>query len=227
MLVTKDDLRLLPQVSFTKTWKPYSHFAVSDMTERVLSYQNIRIVGAKYELTKNQQNMFSVYFIEHELSNYRYMLGVRNSTDKSFSLGVCSGCTVVVCSNLCFDGNFKIVNIHNQTLTEERIYSMLLDATHEMIVKSNRTIEWLEALKTIQWEVQRFKAAVLDVLLQRIVPPALLHKFAVAVAEERKVNKDTTPYVLQNSVTRFYRNRSFQLQYSKVNRVNEYLRKIL
>ena len=227
MLVTKNDLRLLPQVPFTKTWKPYPHFAVSDMTERVLSYQDIRIVNVKYELTKNQQNMFSVYFIEHELSNYRYMLGVRNSTDKSFSLGVCSGCTVVVCSNLCFDGSFKIVNIHNQTLTEERIYSMLLDATHEMMVKSNKTIEWLEALKTIRWEAQRFKAAVLDILLKRIVPPAMLHQFAVNVAEERRVNKDTTPYVLQNAVTWFYRDRSFQLQYSKVNRVNEYLRKIL
>jgi hypothetical protein len=119
------------------------------------------------------------------------------------------------------------VNIHDNSLTEERIYAMLLDATRRMVKESNKTVEWLEGLKTMQWSIQRLKSAVLDVLLQGIVPPSALAKFSVSIADERSVSKQITPYLLQNAVTRFYRDRSFQLQHDRVNRVNAYLKKII
>jgi hypothetical protein len=96
-----------------------------------------------------------------------------------------------------------------------------------MVKESDKTVEWLEGLQTIGWNIQRLKAAVLDVLLQGIVPPSALARFSVSIADERAVNKQVSPYLLQNAVTRFYRDRSFQLQHDRVNRVNSYLKKIL
>ena len=220
MQATINDLRLLPEVPFTKTWKPYSHFSITNNIRVVLSHFDMNIRGAYLELNKNKQNLYGTFDVEYD-NEYSFILGFRNSTDKSFGFGLCSGCRVLVCSNGCFDGEFKIVNIHNNTLTLEKIYEMIMQATIQMKAQSAHTMEWLNALKSLSWSVRTTKACIFDLLSRGAIPPTKFKTFMGHYYQQEGGNFPMSPYKVQGAVTRFYRQRPLHIQHDRVNQANK------
>ena len=73
-------------------------------------------------LSNNGLRMFGLLGLEMPGSantEYRCVLGLRNSYDKSMSSGVCVGATVFVCDNLSFNGDVTFARKHTANLLRD------------------------------------------------------------------------------------------------------------
>lgn len=221
MLIERDGLRYLPDVDFTDTWTPYPHHQVVDMVINTTHDLGFKLISERHEISSSFSDLFSVFSFKSEYSDYQYQLGVRNSTAKHFALGFCSGLKVVVCSNLCFNGEFIDFNIHNQSLTVPRINEMISTTALSIVGKSSNTIKWLEQLKHIEMENSKLKLGMYELVAKRAVPPGKLHKLIRATHTEYLATNRMTPYLLQAGVTRMNRDLSLNNQYTQSNKANK------
>ena len=79
-------------------------------------------------MTANGMRMFGFLELQIEESGVRISLGVRNSHDKSFSLGLTVGFRVIVCDNLSFFGDYSpVMKKHTKHLDLEGTIGMSLE----------------------------------------------------------------------------------------------------
>jgi hypothetical protein len=111
----------LEQISAVETpqpdgiWHPISHRNLYDQVTSALSGMNMRVVNEQHALARNGQRYFSLLQVANcqEVStDYAYVLGLRNSHDKSYPAGLVVGSGVFVCDNLAFSGEIKIARKH-------------------------------------------------------------------------------------------------------------------
>lgn len=116
-LLGRQDLPLLPVPEATLTHKPVPHAAVAEALIESLGLRRYQVVADEYAVTPDGARMFGVLTIDVEESGVRFAIGVRNSHDKSFSLGLTVGYRVFVCDNLAFTGDFTpITRKHSKHL---------------------------------------------------------------------------------------------------------------
>jgi Domain of unknown function (DUF932) len=108
-LVGRQELRGLPVPEATRTHVPIPHADVVEALIQSLGYRNIEVVKDEYALTPDFMRMFGIMTVNVEHSGVRLALGIRNSHDKRFSLGITVGFKVFVCDNLMFNGDFEAV----------------------------------------------------------------------------------------------------------------------
>lgn len=108
--VGRQDLLALPVPEPTETHKPVPHAEVVRAVVESLDLRNISVVRDEYAVSPDAMRMFGVMEIDVDYSGVRLALGLRNSHDKSFSLGVTAGYRVFVCDNLAFSGDFTPVS---------------------------------------------------------------------------------------------------------------------
>jgi hypothetical protein len=105
-LIGRQDLRVLPTPAPTETHKPVPHATIVQALIESLGFRRFTVVEDQYAVTPDSMRMFGVLTINVEESGVRFVVGVRNSHDKSFSLGLTVGYRVFVCDNLAFTGDF-------------------------------------------------------------------------------------------------------------------------
>lgn len=96
-------------------WHPISHRALYDQVTSALGGMNMRVIHEQHALARNGQRYFSLLQVANcqEVStDYAYVLGLRNSHDKSYPAGLVVGSGVFVCDNLSFSGEIKIARKH-------------------------------------------------------------------------------------------------------------------
>lgn len=106
-LMGRQDLRLLPTPEATATHKPVPHATIVQALIESLGFRHFSVAEDQYAVTPDGMRMFGVLAINVEESGVRFVIGVRNSHDKSFSLGLTVGYKVFVCDNLAFNGDFS------------------------------------------------------------------------------------------------------------------------
>jgi hypothetical protein len=108
----------------TKTYTPMSHTELATMVKETANrlLPEMKLVSEDYGVSPKSgantgDRMFGV--LTYEVPGQPDMglsLGMRNSYDQSLSVGVCSGSTVYVCSNLSFVGDVKVARKHTGDL---------------------------------------------------------------------------------------------------------------
>lgn len=116
-LLGRQDLSVLPVPEPTATHKPVPHAVVVEALIESLGLRRYQVVEDQYAVTPDGNRMFGVLGIDVEESGVRFAIGVRNSHDKTFSLGLTVGYRVFVCDNLAFTGDFSpITRKHSKHL---------------------------------------------------------------------------------------------------------------
>ena len=111
--VNRETLALVPTPKPTQTWRPVPHIEVVDAVEEAISNRGLSIESERFGLARDQQKMFGVITLSRRSNpEWTRCIGVRNSHDQSFAAGICCGVSVLVCSNLCFGGEFVIKRRH-------------------------------------------------------------------------------------------------------------------
>jgi hypothetical protein len=110
--VDYDALRQLPVPAATDTHVPIAHHAVVDMVRYSLGFYGHEIVAEDYGVTPDGLRFFGVLSLRSEYGDYTDTVGLRNSHDKRFPIGISFGSRVFVCDNLAFKGDHVIRRKH-------------------------------------------------------------------------------------------------------------------
>lgn len=111
-LITYDDLRQIEPPAPTATHHPMAHHAVVDMVKYALGFYNHEVLEEHHAIDKDGDRYFGLLTLASKYGNYTDTVGLRNSSDKSFPIGIAFGARVFVCSNLSFSGDQVIKRRH-------------------------------------------------------------------------------------------------------------------
>lgn len=127
-LVGRQDLHLLPTPVSTDTHKPIPHAALVGAVIETLGFRKLHVVADQYAVTPDGMRMFGVLALDIEENGVRVSIGLRNSHDKSFALGITIGYRVFVCDNLAFHGDFQTVTRkHSKNLVLNDVLAVAID----------------------------------------------------------------------------------------------------
>jgi len=105
----------------TSTWTPIPHMLLIDEVERALKSNHLTVMNQAHSLTHDGSRYFGLMEIRNGVSHadYAYVLGIRNSHDKTFPAGLVAGAQVFVCDNLSFNGEIKIARKHTRFILRD------------------------------------------------------------------------------------------------------------
>ena len=127
--VDRNALALVPTPASTQTWKPVPHIDVVEAVETAIASRGMIIHSERFGLARDSQKMFGVITLANSHNpEWTRCVGVRNSHDQSFAAGVCCGVSVLVCSNLCFGGEFVIKRRHTSGIDLTAMVEETMDA---------------------------------------------------------------------------------------------------
>ena len=126
--VTRDVLATVPTPECTSSWHPVPHIEVVRAVEKAVLRRGYSIECERFGLARGQQKMFGVLTLARRNNPvWTYAVGIRNSHDQSFAAGICCGVSVLVCSNLCFGGEFVLKRRHTSGIDVEAIAADTVD----------------------------------------------------------------------------------------------------
>lgn len=127
-LVGRQELLALTTPDATDTHKPIAHAQLVGALIETLGFRNINVVEDGYAVSPDGMKMFGVLALDLTGDGVRVSIALRNSHDKSFSLGLTIGYRVFCCDNLAFHGDFQTVTRkHSKNLIIEDVFSIAVD----------------------------------------------------------------------------------------------------
>lgn len=105
-------LRALQTPDATASHVPIPHHSVVDMVKYSLGFFGHELVSEDYGVTPDGNRFFGVLTLRSPYGDYTDMVGLRNSHDKRFPIGIAIGSRVFTCDNLAFVGEHLIKRKH-------------------------------------------------------------------------------------------------------------------
>ena len=104
-----EELDVVATPPCTESWYPVPHRTVLDRVCETLTGAGFGIEAMQLSLARDDARFFGTLTLKNRLNNDATLaVGIRNSTDKSFPIGLVCGSRVFVCDNLAFDS--EIIN---------------------------------------------------------------------------------------------------------------------
>ncbi len=159
-----ETLALLPVPAGTDTHRPIPHHEVVLQVKRSLAQRHVEVLREEFATDAKGLKMFGVLDLSLDLpeAGGRFSIGLRNSHDKSMTLGLCAGARVVVCDNMMFSGDFSMIKKHSK-------YMNLLDVMAIGIERAWREMTFLrqsvEAWQANQIDDSRAKCLLYDAFI--------------------------------------------------------------
>lgn len=130
----------------TSTWHPIPHHQLIDTVQRTLAATNLKIGSQAHSLTHDGSRYFGLMEIVQSRkasADYTWILGLRNSHDKTFPAGIVAGASVFVCDNLSFSGDVKFARKHTVHINRDlpQLVSRAVGTLHEKWNQQDRRIE--------------------------------------------------------------------------------------
>lgn len=96
----------------THSHVPLPHFELVNMVKYTLGYYGHEIVEEAHGVTEDGNRYFGLLSLQSGYGEYTDTVGLRNSHDKTFPIGISFGSRVFVCDNLAFIGDRVIRRKH-------------------------------------------------------------------------------------------------------------------
>jgi hypothetical protein len=105
----------------TESWTPIPHNLLVEQVEKTLYFNGIQVVGEAHSLTREGDRYFGLLEVRNgnDTGDYGWVLGLRNSHDKTFPAGIVAGAAVFVCDNLSFSGEVRIARKHTRHILRD------------------------------------------------------------------------------------------------------------
>jgi len=111
--VSRDEVAMTDTPCSTATWRPVPHIDIIEAVTDVIRAHNWNIEGEKFGLASEGKRLFGVMELSSSSSpEWHRCIGIRNSHDKSFAVGLSAGIVVCVCTNLAFGGTTVVKRRH-------------------------------------------------------------------------------------------------------------------
>lgn len=112
-------LRELETPPATPSHVPIPHFRVVDLMRTTLGMYGHDIVAEHHGITEDGARYFGLLSLRSTYTGYEDTVGLRNSHDKSFPVGIGFGSRVFVCDNLAFLADTVIRRKHTANLKRD------------------------------------------------------------------------------------------------------------
>jgi hypothetical protein len=112
-------LRELETPPATQSHVPIPHFRVVDLVKTAVGMYGHEIVGEHHGITEDGARYFGLLSLKSSYTGYEDTLGLRNSHDKSFPVGIGFGSRVFVCDNMAFIADTVIKRKHTANLKRD------------------------------------------------------------------------------------------------------------
>lgn len=110
--VDYDALRVVNTPPATSSHVPLPHHHLVDMVRYALGYHQHEIVEEHHAIMPDGQRYFGLFTLQSPYGDYKDTLGIRNSHDKSWPVGLAFGARVMVCDNTSFNGEIVVKRKH-------------------------------------------------------------------------------------------------------------------
>lgn len=117
--VDYDGLRNLPVPAATASHVPVAHADVVDRVKYALGFYGHEVTDEDYGVTEDGARFFGVLSLRSDYGDYTDTVGLRNSHDKRFPVGISFGSKVFVCDNLAFIGDHVIRRKHTVNIKRD------------------------------------------------------------------------------------------------------------
>lgn len=120
--VSREAVVNVPTPEATESWFPIPHHRVIETVEEGLKALGMTVRKEAHALTKEGNRYFGILEVasdKHQGSDYAYVLGLRNTHDKSFTASIAAGSRVFVCDNLGFSGEITIARKHTRFIERD------------------------------------------------------------------------------------------------------------
>ena len=149
-----EQLLTIPEPQQTKTYTPLNHydFAVNVLTIASDLLKDYRFDGDGYALSSDGQKMFGVLTYRKESAgqdDLKVAIGLRNSYDRSMSAGLVIGSSVIVCDNLIFAGDIKIMRKHQGESMHDDLHDQIVTAIYKSQHQCTRLAEDVSKMKQV------------------------------------------------------------------------------
>jgi len=101
----------------TETWYPLSHRSLIQEVQSELKACGFRLDGERHALSHEGARYFGIFAISQPSQGQRdvgWVVGLRNSHDKTYPAGLVAGTRVFVCDNLAFNGEVRLSRKHTR-----------------------------------------------------------------------------------------------------------------
>jgi len=131
----------------TKSHVPIAHHDVVNMVRYSLGYFGHEITEEHHAVTPDGMRYFGVLMLKSAYGDYTDMVGLRNSHDKKFPIGISFGSRVFVCDNLAFCGDHVIKRRHTANAKRDLpgIVAGVVEPLQEARAEQRRQIERYQA----------------------------------------------------------------------------------
>jgi hypothetical protein len=114
-VVERAELDLVEAPPPTSSWFPLRHGQVLSTVEETLGNAGFAITRSQFALSQDDARFFGTLDLATPIIDGVAMtVGVRNSTDKTFPIGLCAGNRVFVCDNLAFSAEIYVAKKHTR-----------------------------------------------------------------------------------------------------------------
>ena len=116
-LVDRPTLEAVPTPRGTETWFPLPHRDLLDEVQGQLETAGFSLGRQSHALSHEGRRYFGVMEVrqpDQPERDYAWVVGLRNSHDKTFPAGLVAGTSVFTCDNLSFTGEVKISRKHTR-----------------------------------------------------------------------------------------------------------------
>jgi len=117
--VSENVLFKTPIPAETMSYKPVAHKHIIDGIQERLYKNNLHIVKKQYRSARNNEKLIGIFDIEANNQDLQFRFGFKNSYDKSISLGIVAGTSVIICSNGMMSGEIVYMRKHTGTIVSD------------------------------------------------------------------------------------------------------------
>jgi hypothetical protein len=110
--LTYDELREVPTPKPTETHMPLAHHEFVEMVRFTLNYHGHEVIEEHHATAHDGMRYFGAMTLRSAYGDYGDIVGLRNSNDRTFPIGIAFGSRVFVCDNLAFMGDHVIRRKH-------------------------------------------------------------------------------------------------------------------
>jgi len=105
----------------TSTWNPIPHACLIELVGQALASAGLEVRSVAHSLSHEDQRYFGLAEITNREGprEYSWVLGMRNSHDKTFPAGLVAGAKIFVCDNLSFSGEVRIARKHTVNIMRD------------------------------------------------------------------------------------------------------------
>lgn len=179
---TMEEVRAVVTPEATESWSPIPHALLYETVTKELTATGLEIEDEAFGLYGKQgERFFATVALAATRSDYRTIVGLRNSHDKSNPAGLVAGNTVFVCDNNSFFGEVSMARKHTVNILRD-----LPGLTNRAVAKLN--------------DLRGFQDTRFDQYKEWAIDDTMVHDFII-----RLIDNDVLPVTKVKDVLREWR----------------------